>query len=149
MSKGLEEARRLLSRGRNLMTLREARENACLSLDEAAEKIDVTVSRLKGWEINCGRTDTYLFLKLLQLYGTSSSHVYAGRETDLLAARREVNMLKSEVIRAEDIVALLKKMGRDTTVLEDYLEGLSKCWEAETKNALAIGVAKALETSVM
>jgi hypothetical protein len=149
MSKGLEEARRIISKGRNLITLREARENACLSIEEAAEKIEITAVRLKGWEINCGKADTYLFLKLLQVYGTSSSHVYAGREKDLLAARREVNVLKREAIRAEDIVALLKKMGRDITVLEDFLEGLSKSWKAETKNASATGIAKALETSVM
>jgi hypothetical protein len=85
----------------------------------------------------------------LQVYGTSSSHVYAGRELDLITARREGNVLKKEIIRTEDIVALLKNMGRDTTELEEFLEGISKRWEAETKNAPATGIAKALETSVI
>lgn len=139
-----------VSNGRHMITLREARENIRASTKEAAEAAAITERTLKRWEIDCGRADTFAIGRLAKYYGISMDHIHPGREVDLLAARRGASAsLDKQVIRAEDIVKLLKKMGRDTTVLEDFLEGLSKSWEAETKNALAIGVAKALETSVM
>ncbi|OME02650.1 hypothetical protein BSK54_10350 [Paenibacillus odorifer] len=142
-------ARVAVSNNRHMITLREARENVRVSTKEAAEAAGITERTLKKWEINCGRANTFAIDRLCRYYGISMDHVHPGKEADLLAARREVSILDEQVIKAEDIVAALKHMGRDTTELEEFLEGIDKSRIAETKNAPAIGVAKAFETFVM
>jgi len=138
-----------VSKGRHLVTLREARENVRVTTKEAAEAAGITERTLKKWEIDCGRANTFAIDRLCRYYGISMDHVHPGKEADLLAARREVSTLDEQVIKAEDIVAALKHMGRDTTELEEFLEGIDKSRTSETKNAPATGIAKALETSVM
>jgi DNA-binding transcriptional regulator YiaG len=138
-----------VSNGRHMITLREARENVRVSTKEAAEAAGITERTLKKWEIDCGRADTFAIGRLAIYYGVSMDHIFPGKGTDLQEARRTASTLDREVIKLEDVLVALKKMGLDTAVMEDFLEGLSRSWEAETKNALATGIAKALETSVM
>ncbi|WP_342410785.1 helix-turn-helix transcriptional regulator [Paenibacillus sp. FSL R10-2778] len=142
-------ARLAVSNNRHMITLREARENVRVTTKKAAEAAGITERTLKKWEIDCGRANTFAIDRLCRYYGISMDHVHPGKEADLLAARRAVSTSDRQVIKLEDVLVALKKMGRDTIALESFLEELDKSWEAETKNALAIGVAKALETSVM
>ncbi|MBY9077250.1 hypothetical protein KIH86_03515 [Paenibacillus sp. HN-1] len=89
MNTGLELARQVISEGRNRISLREARLNCRKELKEAAEIAGVTERTMKKWEMDCGGTDMFLFNKLCKAYQISPTHVYAGKESDLLEARAE------------------------------------------------------------
>ncbi|ULO10426.1 helix-turn-helix transcriptional regulator [Paenibacillus sp. 19GGS1-52] len=132
-----------------MISLREARENVRCSIKEAAEAAGITERTLKKWEIDCGRADPFAIGRLCKYYGISMSHIHAGKEEDLLTARREASTMEKKTIRVEDIVTLFKHMGRDTTELENFLEEIRGSWEAETKNAPATGIAKAFVQSHM
>lgn len=73
-----------------MLTLREARCNALMSTKEAAAEAGISERTLRKWEFNCSSASLDLFLKLLEVYRVSLDHVYAGKETDLLEARREM-----------------------------------------------------------
>ncbi|MEC0171141.1 helix-turn-helix transcriptional regulator [Paenibacillus graminis] len=134
MINGLELARSSLSKGRHMITLREARENTFMSVDHAARKAGITVTRLKAWEINCGNVDTYFLLKLLRVYNVSFSHVYAGKEADLLQARREASKMEKQTVDVADLIEVLKQEGINTSELERMVEEIRAKREAETKN---------------
>lgn len=134
MNKGLEEARNYLSKGRHMITLREARSNARLSEEEAAASAGITVRTLKKWEVNPSRAHLDLFLKLLRVYRISFDHVYAGKEADLLQARREASNLEKQTIDVADLIAVLKQESINTSELERMVEEIRERREAETKN---------------
>ncbi|AIQ63892.1 hypothetical protein PSTEL_13175 [Paenibacillus stellifer] len=142
-------AQAAVSKGRHMITLREARENVRCSTKEAAKVAGITERTLKKWEIDCGKADLFALGRLCVFYGISLSHVYAGKEMDLLAARREVSELKKMTIDAEDNVAALKRLGYDTTPIEEFLEELSMSWEAETKNASSAPTPETFNNSAM
>lgn len=66
------------------MTLRMARNNCGLTIDEAAEKAGISLRSLKRWEIDSTRTKMIPALRLLKVYGVSMNHVYFGKEVDAL-----------------------------------------------------------------
>ncbi|WP_211296444.1 helix-turn-helix domain-containing protein [Paenibacillus donghaensis] len=128
-----------VSNGRHMISLREARENARRSTKEAAEAAGITLRTLKRWEMDCGRADSFAIGRLCQFYGISLGHVHAGKEADLLAARREVSNVEKRTFEVDDLIVVLKQMGRDTTELEKFVEETRKSREAEIKNALSVG----------
>lgn len=78
-----------LSKGRHLISLREARCNAQMNTKDAAAEAAISERTLKKWEIDCGGAELMKFNRLCQVYRISFDHVYAGKEADLLEARRE------------------------------------------------------------
>ncbi|WP_019913186.1 helix-turn-helix domain-containing protein [Paenibacillus sp. HW567] len=124
-----------VSKGRHMITLREARENVKRSTKEAAVAAGITERTLKRWEIDCGRVDAFALGRLCIFYGVSMDHIFPGKATDLLAARMEVSIVEKKTFEIDDLIVVLKQMGRDTTELENFVEEIRKSREAETKNA--------------
>ncbi|WP_342439975.1 helix-turn-helix transcriptional regulator [Paenibacillus sp. FSL L8-0436] len=140
-------AQSAVSKGGHMITLREARENVRGSTKDAAVAAGITERTLKKWEIDCGRADLFAIHRLCAFYGISMSHVFPGKEVELLAARREVSILEKKVVEVDDIIAHLKQMGCDTTELESFVEEIRKSREAETKNAPSVGAPETFNQS--
>ncbi|MGG1661745.1 helix-turn-helix domain-containing protein [Brevibacillus sp. NRS-1366] len=70
------------------LSLREARLNCRLELDEVSARLGIPVRTLKRWEIDCGKAEVYTIVRLIGLYGISSNHVYFGSEVALFARRK-------------------------------------------------------------
>ncbi|MEC0172562.1 helix-turn-helix transcriptional regulator, partial [Paenibacillus graminis] len=138
-----------VSKGRHMITLREARENAGRSKKEAAETAGITVRTLRRWEIDCGRAEMFALNCLCIYYGISMEHVHAGKEVDLLAARREVSSVEKKTFEVDDLIVVLKQLGCDTTELEKFVDGIRKSREAETKNAPSVGAPETFSKSHM
>jgi len=138
-----------VSKGRHMITLREARENTKRSSKEAAEASGISLRTLKRWEVDCGRAELSALHRLCKYYGISMSHIFPGKEEDLLVARKEASDSEKQTIKAEDIVALLRHMGHDTTEIEKFLEGIRESREAETKNASSAPTPETLSKSHM
>lgn len=66
------------------ITLKMARINSGLSLDQAAEIAGVTKRTLKRWEEDSGKANLVSAIHLLRAYGTSMEHVRFGRKEDVL-----------------------------------------------------------------
>ncbi|QWU15706.1 Helix-turn-helix [Paenibacillus sophorae] len=82
--------RRHLAEGRFPISLREARLNAHMSLEDAAKAVGITVRTLKKWEENCAGTNIIALIKLcMQVYQIGINHVWWGDEADLHRVRAE------------------------------------------------------------
>ncbi|WP_438351575.1 helix-turn-helix transcriptional regulator [Paenibacillus sp. FA6] len=66
------------------ITLRMARENCHLTIEEAAEKAEISSGTLRRWERNSECAKLSPSLRLLKVYGVSLNHVFFGREVDAL-----------------------------------------------------------------
>ncbi|MEJ9220344.1 helix-turn-helix domain-containing protein [Paenibacillus glucanolyticus] len=65
------------------ITLRMARENRGMSVEEAAKRAGITPTFLKKLEQNCGKERYVVVDKLLSIYGIHYwSHLYVGSEDD-------------------------------------------------------------------
>ncbi|HBZ80942.1 MAG TPA: XRE family transcriptional regulator [Brevibacillus sp.] len=91
----------------NQLSLREARLNCRLRLQEVSNKTGISVPTLRRWEADSREITRNAIYKLLSLYGfTSLNHIYFGPEADLMALRQAVLMNNQELIS-------LKEMGQE------------------------------------
>ncbi|MEK3788068.1 helix-turn-helix domain-containing protein [Paenibacillus sp. FSL K6-1230] len=66
------------------ITLKMARLNSGLSLDQAAEVAGVTKKTMKRWEQNSGKANLASINRLLCAYGLSIDHVSFGKEEEVI-----------------------------------------------------------------
>lgn len=90
-------AQKALADGRQFITLREARLNAKVSIEKAAEFAGITVRTMRSWEANCGKVRSFSIYRLFSLYGVNPNHVFAGDETILHEVR--IEYYKNEVLK--------------------------------------------------
>ncbi|WP_238652344.1 helix-turn-helix domain-containing protein [Paenibacillus piscarius] len=138
-----------VSNGRHMITLQEARENAMRSIKEAADAAGITVRTLRKWEENCGRAELFALTRLCIFYGASADHIFPGKATDLLEARREGSKLEKKTFEVDDLIKVLKKRGCDTTELENFVEEIRRSREVEMKNASSASTPETFNQSVM
>lgn len=69
-----------------MITLRSARENLYLTLEEVSAKTGMSVNRIKNLEFNCNKARYDEFVKLVRLYGLTPSHIFVGKETECFQA---------------------------------------------------------------
>ncbi|MFF3922596.1 helix-turn-helix domain-containing protein [Paenibacillus lactis] len=67
------------------ITLKMARMNSGLSLEQAAKIAGVTKRTLKRWEQDSGKAHLASVMCLLRAYGTSWEHVKFGKEEEILS----------------------------------------------------------------
>lgn len=99
------------------ITLRMARENCKLGINEAAKKIGICPRTLKKWERDNRKVRFERTLELSSLYKISLNHIFIGQVEDF---QRE----RMSVIRLEDVVDLIKKAEIDTTEIEKILQDI-------------------------
>ncbi|TQS01402.1 helix-turn-helix domain-containing protein [Paenibacillus ottowii] len=73
----------------NHLTLKQVRENCKKSIEQVSDETGISVAKLKRWEKDASRAETYEFFRLLQYYKISFNHVHAGKAEDVYKARRE------------------------------------------------------------
>ncbi|MEK5086859.1 helix-turn-helix transcriptional regulator [Paenibacillus sp. FSL M8-0228] len=73
----------------NQLTLKQVRENCKKSIEQVSDETGISVSKLKRWEKDASKAETYEFFCLLQYYKISFNHVHAGKAEDVYKAHRE------------------------------------------------------------
>lgn len=77
------------------ITLKMARINSGLSLDQAAEIGGITKRTLERWEQDSSKSHLPSAMRLLSAYGTTMEHVRFGKEEDIL---KELRMKLDKVV---------------------------------------------------
>jgi transcriptional regulator with XRE-family HTH domain len=64
------------------ITLRSARANLYLTLEDVSKITGISIDRIEKLEFDCGKARMEEFVKLVRLYGLTSSHVFIGKESE-------------------------------------------------------------------
>lgn len=75
------------------ITLRAARLQQLLSLEQVTEQIGITVEKLKGYELDAGQATVDEALRLAALYAVSIGHIHWGPENTFKGC--QLNALRS------------------------------------------------------
>lgn len=71
------------------ITLRAARENAGLTQVEASKKFGTTVYQLSSWEKDSGEAKAWFIMKIEDVYGVPSSHIFFGKENEFISLNKK------------------------------------------------------------
>jgi predicted transcriptional regulator len=78
------------------ISLKDARENKGLSLEELSAASGVPTKTIEKWEIDCSKATFDDFSKVLMVLNISISHVYVGKYTKAIAEiEKHLEMKKS------------------------------------------------------